>query len=29
VMMSQLYGDRIYLERAQQHLLAYVETLLI
>jgi TetR/AcrR family transcriptional regulator, transcriptional repressor for nem operon len=29
VMMSQLYGDRIYLERAQQHLLHYVETLVI
>jgi AcrR family transcriptional regulator len=29
VMMSQLYGDRIYLERARQHLLDYVQTLLL
>jgi TetR/AcrR family transcriptional regulator, transcriptional repressor for nem operon len=29
MMMSQLYGDRVYLERAQQHLLDYVQTLLL
>jgi TetR/AcrR family transcriptional regulator, transcriptional repressor for nem operon len=29
VMMSQLYGDRVYLERARQHLLDYVQTLLL
>jgi TetR/AcrR family transcriptional regulator, transcriptional repressor for nem operon len=29
VMMSQLYGDRLYLERARQHLLDHVETLLL
>jgi TetR/AcrR family transcriptional regulator, transcriptional repressor for nem operon len=29
VMMSQLYGERVYLERARQHLLAHVKTLLL
>ncbi len=29
MMMSQLYGDRVYLERARQHLLDYVNTLLL
>jgi hypothetical protein len=29
VMMSQLYGDRVYLERARQHLLDYIQTLLL
>jgi TetR/AcrR family transcriptional regulator, transcriptional repressor for nem operon len=29
VMMSQLYGELVYLERARQHLLAHVKTLLL